>query len=303
MRPVRSLLFYLGFVLLGGALLAPWLYWTAQFLAIHFPALEKMAGNPFHRFVNRSLLAMALIGLWPFLRGLDVRTLRDIGVVKPAGEWHRLAHGGAVGFCSLACVAGVVLVAGARTMNGEISAVRLVEKMLGAAVTAIVVAVVEEMLFRGAIFGALRKTCRCPVALVISSVVYAAVHFFGKTDLTGGVSWASGLAVLPLMLRGFVDIEQVVPGFFNLTMAGALLALAYQRTGNLYFSVGLHGGWIFWLKSYGFLTREVPGAHAWFWGTSKMVDGWLALPALAAVLMLLGRLLPRGESAGNASSE
>jgi membrane protease YdiL (CAAX protease family) len=303
MRPVRLLLIYAGFVFLGGALLAPWLYGSVQLLADHFPALAKMAGNPFHRFVNRSLLAMALIGLWPFLRGLGVRTLRDIGVVKPAGEWHRIARGGAVGFCSLSCVAGIVLAAGARTMNGEISALRLGEKIAGAAATAIIVALMEEVLFRGGIFGALRKTCRWPVALAVSSVVYAGVHFFGNADPSADVSWTSGFAALPLMLRGFVDVQQVVPGFFNLTMAGALLALAYQRTGNLYFSVGLHAGWIFWLKSYGFLTRGMPGADVWFWGTSKMIDGWLALPVLAAVLIVVGKLLPGRESGGNASSE
>lgn len=303
MRPVRSLLIYVGFVFLGGALMAPWLYWSAQFLAIHFPALEKMAGNPFHRFVNRSLLAMALIGLWPFLRGLGVRTLRDIGVVKPAGEWHRLARGGAIGFCSLAIVAAITLVAGARIVNGEMSAARLGGKMLGAAATAIVVAAMEEILFRGAIFGALRKTCRWRVALAISSTVYAGVHFFGKADPAAEVSWTSGIALLPLMLRGFVDIQQVVPGFLNLTMAGALLALAYQRTGNLYFSVGLHGGWIFWLKSYGFLTLGVPGANSWLWGTARLIDGWIALAVLAAVFVVLRRLLPRGADGGNASGE
>ena len=97
------------------------------------------------------------------------------------------------------------------------------------------------------------------------------------------------------MLRGFVEVEQVVPGFFNLALAGALLALAYQRTGNLYFSIGLHAGWIFWLKSYGFLTRDAANANAWFWGTSKLIDGWLALIVLAFVSLLLLKVRPRAK--------
>ena len=99
------------------------------------------------------------------------------------------------------------------------------------------------------------------------------------------------------MLRGFVDFEQVVPGFFNLTLAGALLALGYQRTGNLFFSIGLHAGWIFWLKSYGLLTREAAGANASFWGTSQLIDGWLALVVLSLALWLLSKRLPRAENA------
>jgi len=105
------------------------------------------------------------------------------------------------------------------------------------------------------------------------------------------------------MLRGFVDVEQVVPGFFNLTLAGGLLALAYQRTGNLYCSIGLHAGWIFWLTFYGFLTREVAGADAWFWGTAKLIDGWLALVVLTLALALLLKLLPRREEAEDLSAQ
>lgn len=83
------------------------------------------------------------------------------------------------------------------------------------------------------------------------------------------------------------------PIFFNLTLAGILLGLAYQRTGNLYFSIGLHAGWIFWLKTYAAFTAASPRASAGFWGTSKMIDGWLALLVLVAVFFLL-KFLPLG---------
>ena len=127
----------------------------------------------------------------------------------------------------------------------------------------------------------------------MSSAVYALVHFFDKPESPREIHWTSGLALLPSMLRGFGRVEQVVPGLFNLGLAGALLALAYQRTGNLYFSIGLHAGWIFWLKSYGLLTRESSGAGAWFWGTGKLIDGWLALVVLALVFLVVLKLPAR----------
>jgi membrane protease YdiL (CAAX protease family) len=142
----------------------------------------------------------------------------------------------------------------------------------------------EEILFRGGIFGALRKNMPWKAALVISSSIYALVHFLGSPRDNGPIVWYSGLALLPGMLDGFFHINQLIPGFFNLTLAGSLLALAYHRTGNLYFSIGLHSGWIFWLKSNGVLTREVPGANAWLWGGNKLIDGWFALLVLSATL-------------------
>ena len=75
-----------------------------------------------------------------------------------------------------------------------------------------------------------------------------------------------------------------------------ILALAYQRTGTLYFSIGLHAGWIFWLKSYGFLTNSQAEAGTWFWGTAKLVDGWLALIVLTLVLIFLWHSQKRTEA-------
>src|SRR5207249_2875754 len=148
-----------------------------------------------------------------------------------------LCGGLTLGFGSLACVVLVVLATGAREVNPDISASRVAGKILGAAFSAAVVAAVEEVLFRGALFGALRRTYRWPVALAMSSAVYSMVHFFSRPESPAEVRWISGLGLLPTMLRGFVDVEQLIPGFFNLTLAGAMLALAYQRTRNLYFSI------------------------------------------------------------------
>jgi membrane protease YdiL (CAAX protease family) len=264
-------------------------------LATHVPAFHPLANIPFHRFVNRSLLALALIGLWPLLRSVGARSCQDVGLVRPTGQWRRFTGGLLLGFVSLACLAMVVLVVGARQVNTGVSPGRVPGKLMSAALSAAVVAVLEEILFRGAIFGALRKTCRWRGALAISSAIYAIVHFFSKPQSPAEIHWTSGLAVLPAMLRGFANVEQVVPGFFNLALAGALLALAYQRTGNLYFSIGLHAGWIFWLKSYGFLTRDTAGVNPWFWGTSRLIDGWFALFVLAIALWVLWKMLPREE--------
>src|SRR5581483_10714672 len=267
MRPLRALLVFVLVVFVGGALLAPWLYWLTQAIA---PG-SHLAGSPFHRFVNRSLLGLALIGIWPLLRSLGARSWREVGLVNPAGEWRRVASGFALGF-------------------GSLSAAELGRKLLGAAGTAVIVSVLEEILFRGAIFGGLRRIWDWRFALLLSSAIYAIVHFMESARLSGPVTWTSGLELLPRMLRGFADWQTVIPGFFNLTLAGSLLALAYQRTGNLYLSMGLHAGWIFWLKSYGMVTSTVPGAHSWFFGTDKLIDGWLALLVLAFALAVLVRL-------------
>lgn len=290
MRPLRALVIYIVVVFVGGALLAPWLYWLAQEFAHSFP---RIAAQPFNRYVDRSLIILALAGLWPLLRALGMTSWHEVGLVGPDGQWKKLSGGLLVGFLSLAIVAGLAIVCGNRVLTRTATAHEVVAAIFGAVGTAVVVAIMEEILYRGGVFGGLRKLFYWPLALVVSSMIYALVHFLHRADFNGVVNWHSGLVLLPRMMSGFLDVPALVPDFFNLTLVGVLLGLAYQRTGNLYFSIGLHAGWVFWLKTYGALSATAPGAATWFWGTSKMIDGWLTLIVLVGVLVLF-RLLPLG---------
>jgi hypothetical protein len=289
MRPLRALVIYIAVVFIGGALLAPWLFWLAQQFASAFP---HIAGAPFHRFLDRSFLILALAGLWPLLRALGAKSLREMGITPPYGQWNMLGGGLLLGLGSLAMVAGIAIGFGGFHFAKTEDAHKMISTVFSAAGTAIVVAVMEEILFRGGIFGGLRRVFHWPFALAASSAIYALVHFLQRADLAGAVGWNSGLVLLPRVLGGFTDFHALVPGFFTLALAGVLLALAYQRTGNLYFSIGLHAGWIFVLKIFGALTVQTPDAATWFWGTAKMFDGWLAFLVLAVFLAASKLLIP-----------
>jgi membrane protease YdiL (CAAX protease family) len=288
MRPFRALVIYIAVVFVGGALLAPWLYRLAQSFEHLIP---QIANAPFHRFLDRSFLIFALAGLWPVLRSLGATSFRDIGVVLPYGQSKKLLGGLLLGFFSLAVVAALAVGFGSRGMVHDLPAHKVVGIAFGAIVTAMIVATLEEILFRGGIFGGLRRVLYWPFALLISSLIYALVHFLQTAESGGPIGWSSGLALLHRMLGGFADFHALVPGFFSLTLAGVLLGLAYQRTGNLYFSIGLHAGWIFCLKIYSQITVQAPQTATWFWGTGKMTDGWLAFFAIAATLVVF-KFLP-----------
>src|SRR5665213_665021 len=217
MRPLRALLIYIIAVFIGGALLAPWLYWLVQSFAHTFP---KLAAAPFPRYVHRSLLGIALIGLWPLVKNLEFKSLQDIGIVRPRGQWKKLGAGFLLGLFSLAIVAGIAFACHARQMNEKLSDGQITHKLFDAAGTAVVIAILEEILFRGAIFGALRKVFHWILALVISSMIYAILHYFESGKAPETVTWLSGLQMLPLMLSNLGDLHSVIPGFFNLTLAG-----------------------------------------------------------------------------------
>src|SRR5439155_11281924 len=165
MRPLRALAIYLITVFFGGALVAPCVFWLIQMFGTSLPHL---AASPFHRFVNRSFLGLALLGIWPLARSFGFRGLNDLGLVSPAQQWKKLGIGFALGFLLLAVVALVALGAGARVVPENVP--HLLQRLLGVSLTAIVVAVLEELLFRGVLFGGLRKRFNWVAALVLSSM-------------------------------------------------------------------------------------------------------------------------------------
>ncbi|MEO7299638.1 MAG: type II CAAX endopeptidase family protein [Verrucomicrobiota bacterium] len=284
MRPIRLLIIYLIFVFLGAALLSPLLYQSVQIISRHSSLAGKFAGEPFHRSVNRSLLFFAIVGVWPFLRALNISPGRDFGLATFPRHWRNSVAGFLLGFASLAILAIGIVLAGVRTLDFQQTLQTIFMGLFRAATTAVVVAFLEETLYRGAFFGALRKTISWLNALIISSAVFALCHFFGKAESPVVINWLSGFFTLGSMFRGFIDLHALVPGFINLFLVGGILAWAFQRTGNLFFSIGLHAGWIFWLRSLSLLTNKSPAAPSVIWGGSKMIDGWAASVVLLAVL-------------------
>jgi uncharacterized protein len=283
MRAALSLLVYLIVVFLGGAVLAPCLWWSAQWGAGHWPAMSRLAANPFHRFLDRSLLGLAVLGVWPLARSAGMANWADLGFVKHKQAPLDFLRGFALGWASLAWVALLAVVCHARIWIPSHSSAGIGRHLLNATVSALLVAILEELLFRGALFGLLRKSMPWPAALAVSSAIYSLAHFIGSAELPGPVHWDSGLVLLGEMFR---QSPPLIPSFFTLFVVGAILALAYQRSGALYLSIGLHAGWIFWLKSYRLLLQQTgPGQP--FWGSDNLIDGWVSLLVLIVVFVLV----------------
>lgn len=283
MRPGWAWTLYLLAVFVGGPLLWPWVYTVGQF-ASDVPLFSSLAQVPSHRYLTRCMMMIAIVGLWPLFKALDLSSWRKLGLVPLKPNVHRLISGFVLGFVSMAIVLVISIASHGRAWRGDRDSVDVLRHLVNAGLAAIVVSPLEEVLFRGGLFGALRKEYSWKLALAVSSLVYAAVHFLDRGQWTGPVTWSSGITLLGRMFAGAGASAALMPRFLTLFIAGVVLGMAYHWTGNLWCSVGLHAGWIFWLKSYGFLTREVDGAASQLWGTGRLIDGWLAVFVMFGVL-------------------
>lgn len=206
-----------------------------------------------------------------------------------------------MGLVSLGLAALVTVSSGARAV-GELHEPRQIAiKLAGIVAVASLVGALEEFLFRGALFSSIRHRQGWRAAAFWSSCIYGLAHFFRRAPEPEVVTWTSGWTVLGQMLQGFGDLGTLFPEFINLFLVGWLLAMARERTGGLALSWGLHAGWIFWLQTYRYLTVPGETSGIWFWGSDRLVDGWLPLVVLSVTGLGLRRLVNRFEFKGETS--
>lgn len=196
-NPRAAIALYFAAIFLGGCLIAPWIHHLMQALASPLPFLKGLADEPFRRYVTRSWMIIGALALWPFLKCLGANSLKGAGL-RPGPRFGReIGMGFAIGFGSLAIIAALALLCGARELNFGHEGARYFKHMMNAVLAALLVPIIEEVFFRGAIFGGLRKDQRLFSAALVSSAIYAIVHFFQRSIWEGPVTWSSGLELLP----------------------------------------------------------------------------------------------------------
>jgi membrane protease YdiL (CAAX protease family) len=278
-RFATAIFLYAAGIVVLGALLSP-----PVFRLVH----PQITDAPFRRVSDRVFLVVALAGLWPLSRALGLRSWADLGYARVGRWWQHTLTGFGWGVASFAVAGGALLALGLRSVApGDGLMQPVVFLLIGLAV-----AVVEETLFRGGVQGALQRATNLPVAVVVTSAIYSAVHFLkpkGAGIAAADVGWGSGFEYLGQVLARSWQTPGAAVGFVTLGLAGGVLGLAFVRTGALYFPVGVHAGWVFTLKTYAWLT-DAAGKRTW-WGGSSLVDNVLVWPVLVVMLWLVAKRL------------
>jgi len=273
-----KILVYLCGVLVGGALLAPPLYWAAQGLlgAGWLLVLKKYA---FQKYFNRSLLVSAVVLLWPLVRWLGVKGWVPPVFGRDSRGWVRLAGGFTLGAGAMAVLGGGYVWTGCYRLEG----VPEWAVWAKALCTGMVVGLLEESLFRGAISGLIERGRGGAMALWATSGLFAIVHFL-KPDPSikvAAVGWTSGFELVPHMFHQFSQPLLLLGGFGTLLVFGLVLGLAAARTGSLWMSIGLHAGLVFVKVVFAKGTERV--FEKWPWVGQELQIGLAPVLVLALV--------------------
>lgn len=253
MKDAAKLFAYFFAVVLGGALLAPVLFWSVQAAAAHGIGAFLLRFD-FESFFHRALLICALLFLWPLLRSVRIRSLADLRLRDNPRAWRDTAVGWLLAALPLSLTAIAFVQDGRFVLKNAVP-----WTALGAvALASIAVPIIEETLFRGLILGILLRAGRPIGAAFVTSAFFAIIHFLKAPDRTSTtVTWASGFRSIAHSFAQFADPMLLLASFAALLLVGAILADARLRTASLWLPIGLHSGWVFVSGTIGKLTRSM----------------------------------------------
>ena len=266
MKDAAKLFGYFFAVLIGGALLAPPLFWSARQLSPFFARFD------FENFFHRALLICAVAFLWPLLRALGLHSFRDLQLDRNRHAVPDVVAG--ILLASLPLVICTFLLIATR--NFVLKTVMPWSSLVGVFGAAIAVPLIEELFFRGLLLGILLQGLRSILATLITSAFFAIIHFLkapARSDEV--VTWFSGFRSIANSFAQFADPTMVLALFATLFLIGWILADARLRTRSLFLPIGLHSGWILVAGVVGKLTRHATTMLPWL-GTN-LLTGLLPL--------------------------
>lgn len=180
-------------------------------------------------------------------------------------------------------------------------------KLLRTIPAALVIAVLEEAVFRLVIYASLRKTNGIIVAASLSSAIYAVAHFLSpdKSYSFPGYSIFEGFNYLNAVLSRFLE-PGVVLGIVGLFLVGWVLSLAFEFSKSIYLSIGLHMGWILAVKTTAVLldisdtVQVASGTGARYFLVSQPL-GWLGVAFVGLGMFFVVKLYQRNAQNGSAA--
>jgi CAAX protease family protein len=267
--------------------------------ALAYPAwrLVGLATDaPIHRVMHRIAMLIGLVGFVVLARRLGLADRQSLGYGLPRSVFLRQAGLGlAAGFVMMVPLVATLYGLGLRLVKPgfEWGGARLLGAIGQGLLTGVVVALIEETFFRGALQSGVERESGRRLAIILPALLYAFVHFLdGRLKIPAAeVVWASGFDVLANLLESYAHPLVLVDSFLALVAVGVLLALVRARTGAIAGCLGLHAAWVCVITVVREASVRNPEAHAaWLIGSYDGVIGWAALGWIAAMILVFAAI-------------
>ena len=206
-------------------------------------ALQGFLSYPFDRVLTRSVLLVLLILLIPLWKMVSKETS---GLIFGDFSFRQFSQSFLIGLFILAIPVVVLLLLEVRlvVLDLQISFLSILGILLVGIVLACLIGLFEEILFRGFLYGSLKKRVGGLIAALVSSALYSSVHFLKPTgELELPINWLAGFIYLEQSIGNMILLHQDWDARLSLMILGCFFCLVRERF-NLFCCIGLHAAFV-----------------------------------------------------------
>ncbi|WGS85570.1 CPBP family intramembrane glutamic endopeptidase [Methylomonas sp. UP202] len=206
---------------------------------------------PLAKLVSKITLVLLLLSVWPLKHYLRL-DWSNFGFASRQVFFRQMGRGFLLGLASLLPVLIVLYGLGVHVWDdSRVWSVNKVAEKLGLGLFfSLLIGVGEELLFRGLLLTALRRVLPLSIAVLLSSLYYAALHFLKSTSLIpyAELTPFSGMKLLGEAFRGWLNPD-ILTALIALLVVGCFLAAIRLRWAeSLGLCVGCHAAWVWQIK-------------------------------------------------------
>ncbi len=278
MKPLWHFILFLLFFLTLGSLLS---YPVYQFILLFYDI-------PFDKVAHRLPMLLALLSFYWFLKQQQLTNRQALGYDLALSKFlSQVAIGIGIGIFMLGTVAISLFILGIRQVDPDFdhTLVNLIKLGLYGLFTGLIVALIEETFFRGALYSGIRRQASIVFAILATAVLYAGIHFLrSRLEIQANhVQWFSGLLILQ---DSVTPQNNQLDSFLALFMAGVFLAMVRQHRQNIALCVGIHAGWVMSIKISKKLTDSADSDLGFLVGQYDGITGYLTFIWLSILTLL-----------------
>lgn len=158
---------------------------------------------------------------------------------------------------------------------------------------------IEEAFFRGFVLQSFMEEMSFPIAICVSSLIYSLLHFFrADVYVSKGFQVFVGFTTMIQFFKPlFLQFAKHLPSIIGIFLVGVVFSYAFIQTKSLYLSIGLHSGWIFFMKADSLFVAHVSAKLGWLFGNFRMVTGVLVWIFLLCMIFVIKKIYSNTEAA------
>ncbi len=249
----------------------------------------------FDKIVSRGILISAVLLFYPAYKLLNIKSPVYLGF-SPHHRSSTVVRGWLIGIVILVPLTVFYLLCGYREwepLAGSLTAPVLT--ILLAIISGLVIALIEETLFRGLMQTEFANALPTVLAIVIVNFLYASVHFLEASDIANSQpNWTTGFSVFISAFSPLGQPAAIWDSWLALFTAGIFLSVIRLNTDNLFWCIGIHAGWVAHIKIIkAFTDRNADAPCGTLTGEYDKFIGELSSIWILALLVIWGLFIYR----------